>query len=42
MSESLVLSPCCLETVSRPVPGEGDWSCNNCHKVCVPVHVSVG
>ena len=24
-------SECCNETISRPVPGIGKWTCDNCH-----------
>jgi len=30
-SGEAIRSECCGETVSRAVPGEGPWTCDNCH-----------
>jgi hypothetical protein len=29
-------SICCNETVSRPTPGDGEWTCDNCHGPALP------
>lgn len=34
---SLSRSICCDESVSRPAPGMGEWTCDNCHG---PAYVS--